>query len=136
MFRMTSLIIIISFMGLWVFVRFWQPSVREAFFDRFAETEVTSTLAGGYTHKAEGVSDAKYQELLTIIEAGQSTTRKAVDGPGVVFQTRTKWVGFPDITRVIHDGGTLLIQGHLVYGRRDFGINKARIQGWLNAAGL
>ena len=133
---MVSLIVIIALLCLLAFIRFWQPSVREAFFDRFTGAEMNSTLAGGYTHKVEGVSDAKYQELLAIIEAGPSTIRKAVDGAGVVFQTRTKWVGFPDITRVIHDGDTLVIQGHLVYGRRDFGVNKARIQGWLNAAGL
>ncbi|WP_170344040.1 DUF1499 domain-containing protein [Ruegeria atlantica] len=55
----------------------------------------------------------------------------SVDEGMITYVTRTKWFGFPDYTTVHQDGDTLRIHGRLRFGRRDFGVNKARVDGWL-----
>ncbi|MDA7964983.1 DUF1499 domain-containing protein [Ruegeria sp.] len=55
-------------------------------------------------------------------------------GEGMVtYITRTAAIGFPDYTTVQQDGDTLRIHARLRFGRKDFGVNKARVEGWLNA---
>ncbi|MES0861012.1 DUF1499 domain-containing protein [Ruegeria sp. SCPT10] len=49
----------------------------------------------------------------------------------VTYITRTKVFGFPDYTTAQQDGDTLRIHGRLRFGRKDFGVNKARVDGWL-----
>lgn len=51
----------------------------------------------------------------------------------VTYITRTRFIGFPDYTSVVQQGDDLLIYGRLRFGRRDFGVNKARVDGWLSA---
>lgn len=54
----------------------------------------------------------------------------------VAYVTRSALWGFPDVTTLWVEGDTLQIRGHLVYGRSDLGVNKVRILGWLDEAGL
>lgn len=54
----------------------------------------------------------------------------------VTYVTRSAVWGFPDITNLWIEGGRLHIRGHLIYGRSDFGVNRARIEGWLGRAGI
>lgn len=49
----------------------------------------------------------------------------------ITYITRSKVFGFPDYTTVLQDGDTLRIFARLRFGRRDFGVNKARVEGWL-----
>ena len=49
----------------------------------------------------------------------------------ITYITRTKIIGFPDYTTVQQDGDVLRIHGRLRFGRKDFGVNKARVDGWL-----
>lgn len=49
----------------------------------------------------------------------------------ITYITRTKVFGFPDYTTAQQDGDTLRIHGRLRFGRKDFGVNKARVDGWL-----
>jgi len=49
----------------------------------------------------------------------------------ITYITRTKGMGFPDYTTVQQDGDTLRIYARLRFGRRDFGVNKARVEAWL-----
>lgn len=53
----------------------------------------------------------------------------------ITFVTRSLFFGFPDYTtvRAVSQGqGTrLLFMGRLRFGRSDFGVNEARIRGWL-----
>lgn len=53
----------------------------------------------------------------------------------ITFVSRTKWVGFPDFTSAKQDGDDLLIYARQRFGRKDFGVNKARVDGWLSAIG-
>ncbi len=50
----------------------------------------------------------------------------------ITYITRTKIIGFPDYTTVQQDGDVLRIHGRLRFGRKDFGVNKARVDGWLS----
>lgn len=49
----------------------------------------------------------------------------------ITYVTRTKVFGFPDYTTAQQDGDTLRIYGRLRFGGSDFGVNKARVKGWL-----
>lgn len=49
----------------------------------------------------------------------------------ITYVTRTKVFGFPDYTTAQQDDDTLRIHARLRFGRKDFGVNKARIDGWL-----
>lgn len=48
----------------------------------------------------------------------------------ITYVTRTKVFGFPDYTTVQQDGDTLRIYARLRFGRKDFGVNKARVESW------
>ena len=53
----------------------------------------------------------------------------------ITFQTRSLFWGFPDHTTVGVKDDLLVIYGRLRFGRSDFGVNKARIEGWLETLG-
>lgn len=74
--------------------------------------------------------------LLDIIRNSPLTEeREAGDGPAN-FVTRTLYLRFPDVTQVWVENGLLYVSGHLVMGRKDFGVNRARILGWLSDADI
>jgi hypothetical protein len=54
----------------------------------------------------------------------------------ITFITRSALWGFPDYTTASLSDGTLRVYGRLRFGRRDMGVNAARIRGWLSALGL
>ncbi len=60
----------------------------------------------------------------------------SVDKGMVTYVTRTKIIGFPDYTTVHQDGDTLRLYGRLRFGRRDFGVNRNRVDGWLSGLKL
>lgn len=49
------------------------------------------------------------------------------------FVTRSTFWGFPDVTNIALIDNRLVIEGHLVLGRSDLGVNRNRIQNWLQA---
>ncbi len=51
----------------------------------------------------------------------------------ITYVTRTKIVGYPDYTTAQQDGDTLRIYARSRFGGSDFGVNKQRIDGWLDA---
>lgn len=57
----------------------------------------------------------------------------------VTYETRSGFWGFPDYTTVEARGtdgaAQLAIHGRLRFGRSDFGVNRARVAGWLTALG-
>ena len=58
----------------------------------------------------------------TVVIAG------SVEQGRVTYMTRSKVVGFPDFTTVEQDGDTLRLYARLRFGRRDFGVNAARLR--------
>jgi uncharacterized protein (DUF1499 family) len=68
-----------------------------------------------------------------IIQATARTSVLAgtVEEGRITYVTRSALWGFPDYTTV--RDGTIAVLGRLRFGRSDMGVNKARIEGWLNA---
>jgi hypothetical protein len=55
-------------------------------------------------------------------------------GEGMItYVTRSRVFGFPDYTTVAQRGGKLALHARLRYGRSDMGVNKARVERWLDA---
>ncbi|KEO56478.1 DUF1499 domain-containing protein [Thioclava pacifica] len=94
---------------------------------------------GGF-QAAREVEDPQVQMVaLDKIIRATARTRRVEGSPEagqVAYVTRSAFWGFPDVTTLWVDGQTIQIRGHLVFGRSDLGVNKARIQGWLDEAGL
>ncbi|WP_050602233.1 DUF1499 domain-containing protein [Ruegeria sp. 6PALISEP08] len=93
---------------------------------------VDQDLPGGVVRVVETGPDGLHR-LDQIIRATPRTSILAgsVDAGMITYITRTKWIGFPDYTTVQQDGNTLRINSRLRFGRKDFGVNKARVDGWL-----
>lgn len=77
------------------------------------------------------------QEVLAAIERLAVATPRTqvlkgdVASGMITFQTRSAVMGFPDHTTVSIQGDLLVIFGRLRFGKKDFGVNRARIAGWL-----
>lgn len=111
--------------------RFHQASGPEAVGDWPEKGRFTAVLAAPDPQVAlEAVAAVARQAPRTRVLAGE-------EGAGhISFVTRSVFWGFPDVTNIWVAGERLHIAGHLVYGRSDFGVNRARVEGWLRAAGL
>ncbi len=57
----------------------------------------------------------------------------SVDEGMVTYITRSALFGFPDYTTVQQDDDSLKIYARLRFGRADIGVNKARVERWINA---
>ncbi len=57
----------------------------------------------------------------------------SVDDGMMTFQTRSAVMGFPDHTTVAVRGDLLIMHGRLRFGRKDLGVNRARIVEWLQS---
>ena len=53
----------------------------------------------------------------------------------VTYQTRSALWGFPDYTTLRDAEGLIEINSRLRFGQSDLGVNRARIEGWLEALG-
>lgn len=56
----------------------------------------------------------------------------SVDTGMVTYITRSAVFGFPDYITVQQIGDTLQIYARLRFGRADTGVNKTRVEGWIN----
>ncbi len=94
---------------------------------------------GGFT-AVRRVEDpaAALERLIAEIEATPRTGKLAggAEAGEASFVTRSLVWGFPDVTNVRAGGDRIEIRGHLVVGRGDLGVNRRRIEGWLDRAGL
>lgn len=81
--------------------------------------------AGGFT----AVRDVNEAVTLEAVEAAMLAlprTVKVANDP-LTFVTRSRVIGFPDVTVVQERDGMLAISAHLVYGSSDFKVNKTRV---------
>lgn len=97
--------------------------------------DADTDAAGGFTavRPFEGDADDLIARI-TQIALATPRTQKLSDNP-LQFVTRSRVVGFPDVTSVDIQGGVMMINAQLVYGKSDLGVNKARILDWLNRLG-
>lgn len=96
-------------------------------------------MPGGFeaVRAVEGDPQQVLARLDTIIRDTPRTTvlAGAVGEGHVSYVTRSAFWGFPDTTNVWLEGDLLHIHGQLRFGGSDLGVNRARIEGWLQALG-
>jgi len=96
-------------------------------------------MEGGFeaVRETKGDPQAALARLDAIIRATPRTKVLAGSvGEGhVSYVTRSALWGFPDTTNVWLEGDLLHIRGQLRFGGSDLGVNRARIEGWLQALG-
>lgn len=51
----------------------------------------------------------------------------------VTYVTRSRMMGFPDYTTMVQSGEDLLIYARSRFGRKDFGVNRQRVERWIGA---
>ncbi|WP_439155277.1 DUF1499 domain-containing protein [Yoonia sp.] len=94
---------------------------------------------GGFTAVRKITAPAP-KVLATLEQRALATPRTrlfagSVDEGMITFVTRSLVMGFPDYTTVRVGGDTLTIHGRLRFGQSDLGVNRARVQGWLDTLG-
>lgn len=72
-------------------------------------------------------------EGLILATARTRVLAGSVNEGRVTYVTRSALWGFPDYTTVELREGEIAIFGRLRFGRSDLGVNKARVDGWLQA---
>jgi len=77
-----------------------------------------------------GSKDEFYEEI-TKVALGTPRTLLLSNDP-LQFITRSKFLGFPDITAIDIQDGNLIIYATSVFGQLDFGVNRARALKWLS----
>ena len=95
--------------------------------------EATNSLNSAVREIAAG--DDTLQQLDGIIRQ-TPRTRVLAGAPAegmVTYVTRSAGFGFPDYTTVHQRDNTIEIYGRARFGKSDFGVNAARIDGWLEA---
>ncbi|MEM1373045.1 MAG: DUF1499 domain-containing protein [Pseudomonadota bacterium] len=97
---------------------------------RPAEKGVGSYPAEGGHYEVVEAANFDMERLETAL-LKHPRSQKLADG---VYVTRTAIWSFPDIIHVWEADGALHISSHLVYGRKDFGMNRIRVESWLEAA--
>lgn len=147
--KMLFFVFITFFIVLQLAIRF-APADRADWhkFDRQVQTgdggiHITAEQGGALAMRI--ADDPDVLEKLTEIALKTPRTRifaGSVDEGMITFETRSAFWGFPDYTTVKllpeslvkgMDGQTLLIHARLRFGKKDFGVNKRRVNGWMKA---
>ena len=133
------IILVVLILGLMAYVRF-SPN-DPARWHVAPESAGPGDVTGEGSFMATRRITAPAAEVLTAVEQRALATPRTTLLAGSVaegmltFQTRSLFWGFPDHTTVAVQGDLLIIYGRLRFGRSDIGVNKARIEGWLETLG-
>lgn len=110
---------------------------------RWHTAEWQARAPGDYPGEGQflAVRTGNAEDMARLGGAAEATARtRVIAGSAaaghVTYQTRSRWMGFPDYTSVTLRDGQLQIFGRLRFGRKDFGVNEKRILAWIEAAGL
>lgn len=144
--RIVLLILLVAVIGLAAYIRL-APS-DPAQWHRFAYPKPAPgeyPSEGGFESRRVVSGPEVLDRLDTIIRATPRTQLLAgsVEEGFVTYVTRSALWGFPDYTTVyltqvdpeVDGQTTLTIHGRLRFGRGDMGVNRVRIEGWLDALG-
>lgn len=77
-----------------------------------------------------GSKDELYEEITKVALGTPRTLLLSNDT--LQFITRSKFLGFPDITAIDIQDGNLIIYATSVFGQLDFGVNRARALKWVS----
>lgn len=132
----TAIATALAALGVAIWVRSMNIPVAR-YHDRFEVPQEDRQTQEGFVAVRQ-TDDAGFAQLVEVIATSPRTTSLAgrVEDGHVSFVTRTRVMGFPDVTNVLRTERGLAIRGHLVVGKGDMGVNRRRIEGWLDEAGL
>ncbi|QFT63392.1 Protein of unknown function [Roseivivax halotolerans] len=134
MLKYILILLILAAIGGAVFIRF-APSDPEVW---HVDPQVSADqdLAQGVRRRIPG-GEERMAELDRIILSTPRTELLAgsVEEGRITYITRSKWMGFPDYTTIQQDGDVIELYARLRFGQSDMGVNKARVEGWLNELG-
>ena len=77
-----------------------------------------------------GSKDEFYEEITKV--ALETPRTLLLSNDPLQFITRSKILGFPDITAIDIQDGNLIIYATSVFGQLDFGVNRARALKWVS----
>lgn len=95
------------------------------------ETVEDANFAGGVTRRVPG--DLAQLDRVIRAEPRTRVLAGSVEAGMVTYVTRSRVFGFPDYTTVAQRGDMLDLHARLRYGRSDMGVNRARVERWLEA---
>lgn len=129
------IILLVLVLGLMAYVRFAPTDV--ASWHRLPDAKEPGDVVedGGFIAVRQIVAPAS--DVLAAVEQRALATPRTTLLAGsvaegmITFQTRSRLWGFPDHTTVAVQGDLLTIYGRLRFGKLDMGVNRARIEGWL-----
>lgn len=124
-------LLVIGLAALAIYVRLTPVTPKPVSLDYSKDTAMT----GGFVavRAFDGDAAAVLERLTQVALMTPRTT--LVSQEPLTFVTRSRGFGFPDVTQVWVRDGTLTVHAHLVYGKADLGVNKARVLAWLEALG-
>ena len=116
------------------------PSAVEAWHVPPAATEPGDHAGPGSFTAVRAVTGDGAEALARIDEIAMATPRTtrlagSVDEGMITYVTRSRIMGFPDYTTVHLTGGDaprVAIHARLRFGQSDMGVNRARVEGWLD----
>ncbi|MFQ1699937.1 DUF1499 domain-containing protein [Loktanella agnita] len=139
MFTRTVAVIILLLIGTIAYVRL-APSPAERW-------HVSPTPAGPGDYPEAGgfravrrITAPRDEVMAAVEQIAKATPRthllagRAAAGM-MTFLTRSRIMGFPDYTTIAIVDDTLIIYGRLRFGWSDVGVNRARVESWLDALG-
>lgn len=128
-FALLIFVIIVVFVA--IYIRVAPHSVDR--WHRIAPQPESRNLPGGAIVVLEGVGPDTLAQIDARAMATPRTTRLAgsVEDGLITYMTRSRIMGFPDYTTLRLTGDRLEAHARLRFGRKDFGVNRARLRQWL-----
>ncbi|WP_223274705.1 DUF1499 domain-containing protein [Tateyamaria sp. syn59] len=128
-----TVILCIIVIGVLAFVRL-SPTDAAQWHVPVAQTD-SQDMASGAIRVMEADPDA----LARVDAAARDLPRTrvvagSVEDGRITYETRSKWIGFPDYTTVEYADGLLKMHARLRFGQSDLGVNRERLERLLVAA--
>lgn len=137
--RLVAALVLVAVLGLGAWVRL-APLPADLYHRMDSAHGVGDWPVAGGFEAVRQVTEPKatLAALVAVVEATPRTglIEGSVEEGLVTVVTRSALWGLPDISNLWIEGDRVHVRGHLVFGRWDFGGNRARIEGWLARAGL
>lgn len=130
--RITLILLLAALIGLGLYVRL-APSDPARWHSMPGELK-DRDRAGGVDRIIEaGDGDLERLHAIAVGTPRTMVLAGSVEQGMITYVTRSRVFGFPDYTTVELKDAQIKIHARLRFGRRDMGVNAARVDGWLAA---
>ncbi|WP_366141430.1 DUF1499 domain-containing protein [uncultured Shimia sp.] len=125
-------ILLLAFLGVFAFVRLAPSDPNVWHVD--PSSSVDKTFRNGVIRRiSTGTGGLRRMDSVITSDPRSAVLAGAVDEGKVTYISRTRMMGFPDYTTVIQDGEDLVIYARSRFGRKDFDVNRKRVERWIAA---